>query len=84
LQGTAPPGARERVLAELELALRELEDAEALLRRLEPSRRAYIGFEGRLMIEVTVAEALDYVEERKAGLKALLEKLRKETPRGEG
>ena len=66
-----------RLLYQIEAELAELEDAEKLLRRAGGTR-AYIGFSGGIMIEVSKDEALEYIEERKARLRALLEKLRRE------
>lgn len=68
-----------KLLYQVEAELAELEDAERLLKRAG-SARAYIGFSGGIMIEVPKDEALEYIEERRARLRALLEKLRKESP----
>ncbi len=65
------------LIAEIEAALAELEEAEELLTRAS-GKRAYIGFAGGLYIEATRDEALEYIERRKRALKALLEKLRAE------
>ena len=70
------------LIAELQAALAELEEAEELLRRTSGGR-AYIGFAGGLYIEASKEEALEYVERRKRALRALLEKLQEEARRAQ-
>lgn len=65
------------LIAEIEAALAELEEAEELLAKTS-GKRAYIGFAGGLYIEASRDEALEYIERRKRALRALLEKLRAE------
>jgi len=65
-----------RLIAEIEAALAELEEAEELIRKGTASR-VYIGFSGGIMIEVEADKALEYIEARKARLRALLEAAKK-------
>jgi len=64
------------LLAELEAALAELEEAETLLQR--GAKKAYIGFAGGICIEVDRDEALELIEKRKRAIKALIEKIKAE------
>jgi len=71
-----------RLIAEIEAALAELEEAEELIRKGTASR-VYIGFSGGIMLEVEKDEALEYIAARKARLRALLEAAKKRAGQGE-
>ena len=75
------PREKSRLLTELEATLAELDEAEELLRKVSGSR-AYIGFSGGIVIEVPKEEAIEYIEQRRARLRVLLEQLRKEAQKG--
>ncbi len=64
--------------AELETSLRELEEAEKLINKIN-SERAYIGLAGNLMIEVPKHEAIEYIRRRKETIMLLLRKIDSET-----
>jgi prefoldin subunit 5 len=68
--------AGEALAAEVEATLAELEEAEALIRR-SGSARVYIEFPGGVCVEVSREEALEYIGERRARLRAILERLRR-------
>ena len=53
--------------------LEELQDAVKILEKLSEDRSVYLRF-GRLMIEVTREEALEYVLERISALRSLLKR----------
>ncbi len=60
--------------AELETTLAELEEAESLIRKASGSK-VYITLAGGICIELSREEALEYIAERKARLRALLSSL---------
>ena len=64
--------------AELEASLKELEEAERLINKIN-SERAYIGLAGNLMIEVSKDEAIEYIRRRKETIMLLLKKINSET-----
>jgi len=64
----------------IKYSIAEIEEAEELARKIGKGR-AYIGVSGGIMIEVSLEEALEYMERRKRALRALLERLKEEARR---